>query len=683
MDRTITNFPSHITAKLTKLLQSDKYKDSLKYYQILTAEYFKLNISKGLFLYHHMGFGKTVGSYHIMFEMLNKNPDMKALVIAPRALLTNFKQSAKKYEQFTKNSLKMDKINFVKFSHTTEKQISVLDPDNQIDPFQFDAKARNANKLKNLNGYIIFIEEAHMFARRISHGSEAMIQLYELIMRSDCRVVMLSGSLIASSPFELVPIMNILSGETLLPETEDEFNDLFLNFADNKIKNRFAFQNRLFGLVSRMKPEYLGEIDKSKYPEALETLVVKIPMGEEQLQGYIIARTEEIKQEKEKKISQRKSRNTSKFKSSGSVSGSFRVRSRQLSNAVTSREIELLYKSKEYDQNLLIEKVFESDLAILETEKAKKLVEYLESRKNQKVLVYTQFVGVGGAASIAAYLHKIGYQEVDANLQSSNYYKDTSKKGTFARINGSLTEEEQARLVDYYCDKSNDHAEKLQLLIIGFEQTMGLDLTSVRLSIMYEPYWVDFIRDQFKHRSVRLGAHLSLPEKERNTQMVIFLSTYPKSVNLNKLEPEAQQTTDEYIYEKMVNNGILTNSFKEAIEEVSIECELVKTMGDSKHQCRMCPPTSRDLYTKSKGNPMKSIINDIDSADPCSYAESDEVEAKKIEITIDGKTLEYYYVKSDDNIYGITVYMEISPGMFEEVPTSSFVFKKILEKLNL
>ena len=717
MNRRNTNFPSQLNSRLETFLSERSDKNGLKYYQELVAECLKTNASKGLYLYHHMGFGKTIASYHIINKL-----GMKTIVIAPKALIHNFRDSLKKYEQISGEKIDPNLINFVKLSHTTEKQMSLLDPDNSIDPFQLDDKAEKITQLKNLDGYLILIDEAHMFCRRISHGSQAMIRLYDLLNTSNCKIVMLSGSLIASSPFELSPIINLLSGETLFPETEEQFNQFYLD--ENRIANRALFQNRIYGLISRMKPEYLDNKDKDLYPEELETKIIRLPMDMNHFSSYLRVRDVEVKGSKGLKSFT--SSNVNRFQSSGKDSGSYRIRSRQMSNARTNADIEQMYKSNEYTQSSLIDLVFRMPLEELSVNKTLYLETIFKNHPGQKGIIYTNFVGVGGAANIAAYLNLTGWTErkisepIKKGTTTRQGHSVAGKKGTtrqgqkgatrqgqnfndkkqnvadkkqnatdkeknvigkgqsvvasqnlsskiYSRVNGSLTQEEQTEILDLYANN------KINLLVIGLEQTMGLDLTCVRYAVMFEPYWKDFIFEQFKYRAIRLNSHMSLPKEDRNVQMYILLSTYPESFDKSKLPMDYDLTTDEYIYEQMVRNKELLSSFKEAIEEVSIECDIVKQYGTSGHKCRTCAPN--DLYLYTSGDPIKSIINDLGRDDPCITDKKKQSVSAKIIII---NKIEYYVVKSDANIWGFIIY--IKDGGYIEIPTNSPVYKIIAKK---
>jgi len=361
MDRRNTNFPTECAKLLSKAYDSSDYKKTLKYYQILTSEYFVQGLSKGLYINHQMGLGKTLNTYHILFRLMNygpvKNRPKKYIVIAPKSLQDNFKKSAKKYAEIVGNDINLKDINFIRFSHTIEKQIRDIDDRVHDDPFNMDKKADLVGKLPNLNGYVVVIEESHLFLRRLSHGSESMLRLYDLLLTSDCRIIMLSGSLVASSAFELVPAMNLLAGSRVFPENEEEFENLFIDRKNNKLLNKTVFQNRIYGLVSCMKSEYLSGNDQSAFPTELESEVVKIPMTNLQYQSYIGVRTKEVEAVSKLSGNVRISKVVNRFQSSSSKLGSYRVRSRQYCNFIPPPRIEKMFLERDYTPQDLINEI--------------------------------------------------------------------------------------------------------------------------------------------------------------------------------------------------------------------------------------------------------------------------------------------------------------------------------------
>jgi hypothetical protein len=250
---------------------------------------------------------------------------------------------------------------------------------------------------------------------------------------------------------------------------------------------------------------------------------------------------------------------------------------------------------------------------------------------------------------------------------------------SFARVNGSLSQEEQSALVDRYCLPDNDDGSVITVLIIGLEQTMGIDLTSGRYAIMYEPYWTDFIRDQFKYRIIRLRSHMTLPPDKRNTKMYILLSIYPADSEIDREDKYWGKTTDQHVYEKMTENKKLIDSFKGAIDEVSIECTIVKRFGTDSHECRNCSPNDMQLYTT--GNPKDAIANDIKMGNTCTVAETEQISVIEVILSMDSGEQTFYVERSSENVYGFILYEESESGSYVPVPIRSIMYPRVKEYL--
>lgn len=710
MDRRVTTFSTAITAELIKRYEAtDRRKSRLVWYQILAGLYFEMNISKGLFLWDHMGFGKTVMAYHIGFLWMEQNPSGKVLIITPRALLTNFQNSRRKYEEFSGDTIDQSRISFVKYSNTTEKQIAQLNP-KEIDMFTTmdDVLASKSKKivetLKNLDGYLIILEEAHMFNRKIANGSKTTVQLYDLMMKSDCRIVMLSGSLIASRPFELAPMVNLLSGENLFPEDESVFARYFIDYQTQSLKNKAIFQDRILGLFSRMKPEYLSQKEAEDYPERLPDQVVKIEFSHEELLKYLGIRETEVAEERAKKKSKRNAPDMTRFDKDKSSKGTYRVRSRQACNFPPPTRLLQYFKDKDYTNTDIEDLIYGLSPDDSISSKCISLANVLTERRGQKGTIYSQFVQFGGALSIANFLLKHGAIEVGVGKAVPKSFPENQVDRKrfppivglkFARINGSLSVEDQAGLLHIFNDPANDHGELLALLILGQEQTMGLDLATTRFGVMWESAFIDFIRDQYLYRMVRKGSHLRLPKAEHNCQMYIFMCVYPHDFDINKVNevaqrdidddmvdvdyaPDMQETTDEWMYEMMAKNARLVDSFKKAVEEVAIECEVVKMMNpEAKHECRLCAPDGQMLY-QPDSSAVKSLDNSIRTGTACHPFTKKKIRVEKV---IMPNGMEYLYAPYADSIWGYIIYFRDGDQIME-VPEQSAVFKEIIAFIN-
>ena len=130
----------------------------------------------------------------------------------------------------------------------------------------------------------------------------------------------------------------------------------------------------------------------------------------------------------------------------------------------------------------------------------------------------------------------------------------------------------------------------------------GLDLKNLRSVCALEPYWSMSRFDQLKSRGIRIGAMNDLPKELREVQPVLLVATPNTSVrNLMPEESKEKMSVDEMFLHNSQNKSKLNNSFKDALIEVSLECD---------KSCRECEPTGRKLYTDDAE---KDVLN----TDPC------------------------------------------------------------------
>jgi len=667
MNRNNTNFSTEIYDALKKAMDTSELSDKLQYHQRLVVETIKM-MKKGLYLWHDMGLGKTILSVAIAHHC--SKLDYLIICIIPKSLQDNYREGIKTYNEIMKDvsgfkPVPLDLFNFVTKSHIVNKNLSKI-----VSPQQMFSDDRTPVTLTKITRKTIFIiDEAHQISQLISNGSEEWTKFYFTIMNSPLvRIFMLSGSLFSSSPFELVPIANMISGEELFPENYEQFMSVFWNQSDRKMKNRGVFQNRLNGLFSRMSLTYLEKETVNLYPEAKPTEIIKCKMDRNQYESYMLAREKEVEDKRIK--SDRASRPiVKKFESPSKDSSSYRVRSRQYSNFPPPPEVEELYNNGDYTKEKL-----NSILAKIPSDyfKVAKLIEVhkLATKHNaSKGLVYSQFIGIGGGGALAESFKRIGYDEftVKSNISEKS-------KPRFAMVNGSLSMEEQKKILDIYDSPENDDGSIIHFIIVGIEQTTGLDLKCVGWVVMLEPFWNNFIKEQLFARAIRFRSHMRLPAEKRVVHTYIMLSVYPDDIDERVIKKrDFKLTTDEHLYRAMQYDEAMSNEFKQPIIEVAVECQFIKEKNPD-HICRVCAPNNKQLYTTDM-DANQAILYDSTRCDPCDQSAKEEVQA----IVVKLNDSEYYAV-ADDNKYGYLVYYKVG-SEYEEIKPSSPIFHEVIKKI--
>lgn len=663
MNRNNTNFPSELYENLKLAMETSKLSDKLFYYQKLVIEYVT-KLDSGMYIWHDMGLGKTILS--IALAAILQSTGYLIIILTPKSLQKNYKQGIVQYNKAVGNTgIQVDEntFNFVVKSNIINKNVAKILGPTQI--FSTDRTPVRINKIHQKTAFII--DEAHQISQLIVNGSEEWRAWYDTIMTSPlAKVFLLSGSLFSSSPFELVPICNLLAKEEIFPENHEQFMTAFWDRKERKMKNRGVFQNRIYGLFSRMSLTYLEAETVNFYPEAKPTEIVKCKMGKYQFESYMLARDKEV-QEKRINGEVRSRPVVKKFEAVDKDSASYRVRSRQFSNFAPESTIWEIYnrphESSEVD-NLL--KTMDSEY--FHTTKFVETHKISAKHKGLKGLIYSQFVGIGGGGALAESYRRAGYEEytIKSGLKSD--------KPRFAMVNGGLNIEDQKKITDVYDLPENDDGSIIEFLIIGLQQTTGLDPKCVCWVVMLEPYWADYIRAQLFSRAIRFKSHIRLPAEKRIAYTYIMISTYPDNVDEKILNNRSTKiTTDEHLLRAMEFDAAQAKEFKDPIVEVAVECLFIKEKYPD-HKCRTCAPTNKQLFTKDV-NAMQSLIYDCQRSDPCDLSAKEEVKA--IKVTYDESE---YFAVPDDNKYGYLVYFKVGTE-YEEVKPSSPIFKGILEAI--
>jgi hypothetical protein len=284
----------------------------------------------------------------------------------------------------------------------------------------------------NLDGTCVIVDEAHNLFRAITNGSKNGKGFYDLVMRSrNMKLFFLSGTPIASHPFEMVPCFNMLHSGTipLLPTDFHEFNKLYVD--GQKIKNRGKLQNRLSGLISYVAATSTpgatsaptmstGDLtDIVKLPEIKPIEVVRVNMDPEQYVSYQLARDKEL-EELEGKYSGPSAHKRVHVapppplqKPVSSISSTYRVKSRMISNY--------------YPAEFAGKKPEDIPLDRSRSPKFESILMNIRVHENQLGIVYSQFVGIGGLGEFARYLIFKGWKRFEPPITIGRLHKKFMK----------------------------------------------------------------------------------------------------------------------------------------------------------------------------------------------------------------------------------------------------------------
>jgi hypothetical protein len=208
-------------------------------------------------------------------------------------------------------------------------------------------KAKGGGALDRFTHRLIVVDEVHNFLSMIVNPTGKKGQhLYRAMMDvTDCKFLFLSATPVLNTSFELGMLFNILKGymnyggtkTPLFPENKEDFENLFVDVKNGKLKEPLKFTRRIIGMVSYY---FGGEGDI--FPTVIkQDNPITCPFTVEQFEKYSHVRAIEMEQEK-KRIQKRARRASTGIEPSGQdedVTSTFRIFSRQVANFAFPRGI--------------------------------------------------------------------------------------------------------------------------------------------------------------------------------------------------------------------------------------------------------------------------------------------------------------------------------------------------------
>ena len=651
-----SSFILKIKTSINKLYENNYLKD----HQLKAREFFKSFDTRGLYVYHKMGTGKSILSISIAEYFHEIDPERKIIILAAKGLHSNYKKNIKKYYNAINKEIDENSFTFVSSNSSNMiKKISEINSDisKKNNTQQFSSlesklkklisdkslKPKETKELKKTKDDIIqdekdlvkqmmknnpfentllIVDEFHNLSNSITNGSKNAVKFYQLIMSAkNIKLVFLTGTPIVNRPFELCAGFNMLRGyltayqglkktpvyRTLFPDNEDVFNMYFVNSKSNHIKNKPIFKNRIVGMVS-YEPG-----SEENFPEKKDNVVEEIEMSGLQYKHYMIARGKE-------KLETAKKRKGESKKFAYSINESFstyRIKSRQACNYIKEEKTKLTSLD---------------DLKIY-SPKYTKLINNIKSHDPGLICIYTEFVTGVGIESLNRIFQTIMKWTYVNDFFDNDDGIEVNKKDfginniKFAIISGKVSHEKRQNILEVFNEKDNRYGKYINILIISKTGAEGLDLKSVKYVHILEPFWNYERINQIIYRAVRLNSHEYLEKNEREVQAFIYLSTVPQSEKKDIIDSADLVSTDEHLYYHSINQKKLNDEFLECLHDASID------------RNNVCSDPDIKLYHTS-------IADDIKNPVLCSNFAKDKIDGFEIYIK---KLNEYYFYTLDQH----------------------------------
>jgi hypothetical protein len=393
-----------------------------------------------------------------------------------------------------------------------------------------------------------------------------------------------------SEGIDMIPPMksSIIEDDTL-PQDQERFNSIFINFATNTVNNPTLFMKRIIGTVS-----YYSSFSPELFP-AVSSVEVPVPMNTFQFPIYEQARAKEHKKESMSK-NNKSSSSDNPFASSSQV---YRFYSRAICNFVFPEEIKRPFPSKmsftkseidvieddekdiaSVDKSIVSIKNNDKDVYIGELNQALSSLSsnmysktsYLYEKNIEKyspkfkliydklktltgsALVYSQFRKVEGLGILGMVLQANGYSEFkvkklpdgewDIDIAPEDYNKpkftmftgNNEESKILLKIFNSdfetLPQNIKSKLPKLLSSKdknasvTNLRGELIKVIMITQSGAEGISLKNVRQVHIMEPYWNNVRMSQVVGRAVRTCSHVNLPPEERNVEVFTYYTVF-------------------------------------------------------------------------------------------------------------------------------------------------------------
>ena len=399
----------------------------------------KIDKNKRQLLYHGLGSGKTLTSL--------VSREGKTVVVTPASLRTNISDTISKFKL----------------------------PKDGVSVYSYEG----ATKDKPI-GDTLIVDEAHRLGDSTSKRSKALVGMSKKFKK----VILLTGSPIRNRPSEISPLASMLGiSDREVPLSEKSFNNKFIEIRTEPRTVSEYFRGIKPGTTRHIKnKKALSEIFNSKvdyfapskenYPDTNE-VTHSVPMSKSQYGLYknLVDNTDsdvvyKVGNDKPMTASEKAKANT------------FLSAARILSNS------EVPFGGKNI------------------TPKVKNIVDNIESKKNEKHLVYSAFLD-GGINTVSDAMKK---RNINHNI-----------------FNGSMNDGEKRLAVNNFNNSDSG------VLLISGAGAEGLDLKGVRHIHIMEPHWNKARVNQVIGRGVRFKSHDHLPKNQRNVTIHHYNSVLPQS----------------------------------------------------------------------------------------------------------------------------------------------------------
>jgi superfamily II DNA or RNA helicase len=583
-------------------------------HQKLVMNYFVNDLRfKGLILYHRLGSGKTCTSILACDEMLKQSKVKRIYVISP-------------------GTLRPDWIR--EYCEVCGVDPDVIKKNYTFITYNYSGIVKNRNFTKyNFNNSVVIIDEVHGLISGVRNNTKNKTAIYKKIMKSNCKVLALSGTPIYSDISEFAILMHLVNPKTQFPDllkcreklgvgklaNEDfaiAFKDMF-TYGDSGevtgVKIPRLFEKEVCGTIS-----YFPGKKGKDYPEKILMPPIRCLMSVEHEHKYFFDYQSEQNSKNPPPIKLKRS-NPALYELLTDLHMMYlkRMRSRSSSNFYYPPRFENFFdgkiyyadgpaskKPKQKKSNVKMSSDNAEDIEMEEEKhtKKKEIVNWVKLKyfnnkllatkysskftalifnilrfPNQKHMVFTTFVRKGGIELLNTLFKLCG-------VTPYLYY------GSISTADREKNVKEFNKPIRKIPVKKKKH---IKVILVSEAGAAGITLKGVNHIHILESSTKETITQQAIGRGIRYKSHEGLPANLRWTKVWRYWSTASlepiniKVINNYEKEPVEKEITitnkmciDEILYKKGMMDMVLINSFLKIVQYSSIESIMERNKGE-------------------------------------------------------------------------------------------------------
>ena len=467
-------------------------------HQQLILDYFPNSKYKGLLLYHKLGSGKSCTSIMVADKMLQNKQIEKVYVLTPGSLRKNWLDEYCKKCGMNSDFLKKY-FTFITYNYNIFNAITKLD----------------------FNDSLIIIDEAHNLINGVKNISKNPLSLYNKIINSNSRVLLLTATVIFNNIFEWCLMINLLKDNICKDAIVDKV------FHYEKYNDSLLSSENLKGIISY----YPG--NEGDFPDVIYNPPINILMsGSQELQYNKVFQEENILRGKGPPNKDLLNTDPEKYKKDYElyIMAVKHIQTRSISNFYYPLDLKKIPDLPVSEGGWISHKALENrELFNVMSPKFTALFVNILSNFNSKQVVFSFFKEKSGVLTIHSLLKLCG---IKTEL-----------------FTGDISDVQRTKILNKFNGPDNLYGKKIKVLLLTEAGVEGITLSEVEHVHLLESSITPNKVIQAIGRAVRYKSHINLPKERQVVNIWKYHSILGRTeYGFKDTTPELNSFEDYYNY---------------------------------------------------------------------------------------------------------------------------------------